>query len=46
MSELGRTNNVTRAEVSRRVKNIQRKMNLPPSMFMKSDYACSRLKRK
>ena len=46
MSELARANDVTRAEVSRRVKNIQRKMNLPPSIFMKSDYACARLKRK
>lgn len=46
MSELARANDVTRAEVSRRVKNIQRKMNLPPSMFMKSEHACAKLKRK
>ena len=46
MSELARANNVTRAEVSRRVKNIQKKMGLPPSVYMKSDHACERLKRK
>lgn len=46
MSELARANDVTRAEVSRRVKNIQRKMGLPPSIYMKSEHACQRLKRK
>jgi hypothetical protein len=46
MTELAKKHGVTRAEISRRVKHIQRKMNLPPSMYMKSDHACARLKRK
>jgi hypothetical protein len=46
MTELAKRHGVTRAEISRRVKHIQRKMNLPPSMYMKSEHACQRLKRK
>lgn len=46
MTELAKRHGVTRAEISRRVKHIQRKMNLPPSIYMKSDHACAKLKRK
>lgn len=46
MTELAKKHGVTRAEISRRVKHIQKKMNLPPSMYMKSEHACNRLKRK
>lgn len=46
MTELAKRHGVTRAEISRRVKHIQKKMGLPPSVYMKSDHACERLKRK
>ena len=46
MTELARRHNLTRAAVSLRVKTIQRKMGLPPSVYMKSDHACQRLKKK
>lgn len=46
MTELAKRHGVTRAEISRRVKHIQKKMGLPPSVYMKSEHACNRLKRK
>ena len=43
MSELARKFNLTRAAVSARVKTIQKNLHLPPSVYMKSDYACNKL---
>lgn len=46
MTALAKENNLTRAAVSLRVKTIQRKLGLPPSVYMKSEHACARLKKK
>lgn len=46
MTALAREHDLTRAAVSLRVKTIQRKLGLPPSVYMKSEHACMRLKKK
>jgi hypothetical protein len=46
MTALAKEHSLTRAAISLRVKTIQRKLGLPPSVYMKSDYACARLKKK
>ena len=46
MTALAKEHDLTRAAVSLRVKTIQRKLGLPPSMYMKSEHACARLKKK
>ena len=46
MTALAKEHNLTRAAVSLRVKTIQKKMGLPPSVYMKSEHACERLKRR
>ena len=46
MTALAKEHGLTRAAVSLRVKTIQRKLGLPPSVYMKSEHACARLKRK
>ena len=46
MTALAKEHDLTRAAVSLRVKTIQRKLGLPPSVYMKSEYACARLKKK
>lgn len=43
MTELARQYKVNRATISYHVKRIQKKLNLPPSVYMKSEYACSKL---
>lgn len=43
MSELARKFKLTRAAVSARVKTVQKNLKLPPSVYMKSDYACKKL---
>jgi hypothetical protein len=43
MTKLAREHNLTRAAVSLRVKTIQKNLGLSPSMYMKSEYACSKL---
>jgi hypothetical protein len=43
MTAVAEQHNLTRAAVSARVKTIQRRLNLPPSIYMKSDYACGKL---
>jgi len=43
MTKLAREHNLTRAAVSLRVKTIQKNLGLAPSMYMKSEYACSKL---
>lgn len=46
MTALAKEHDLTRAAVSLRVKTIQRKLGLPPSVYMKSEHACARLKKK
>jgi hypothetical protein len=43
MTALAKDNKLTRAAVSARVKTIQRNLNLPPSIYMKSESACQKL---
>jgi hypothetical protein len=43
MTKLAREHNLTRAAVSLRVKTIQKNLGLSPSIYMKSEYACSKL---
>ena len=43
MTAVAEQHNLTRAAVSARVKTIQRRVNPPPSIYMKSDYACGKL---
>lgn len=45
MTSLAEENGITRAAVSLRVKTIQRKLGLPPSVYMKSEHACKKLSR-
>lgn len=46
MTALAEQHSLTRAAISARVKTIQRNLRLPPSIYMKSDAACAKLKRK
>jgi hypothetical protein len=43
MTAVAETHNLTRAAVSARVKTIQRRLKLPPSLYMKSEHACKKL---
>ena len=43
MTAVADKHKLTRAAVSARVKTIQRRLNLPPSIYMKSEYACGKL---
>lgn len=43
MTQLAAEHRLTRAAVSLRVKTIQRKLGLPPSVYMKSEHACKKL---
>jgi len=43
MTALANQHRLTRAAISARVKTIQRNLNLPPSLYMKSDAACKKL---
>lgn len=43
MTALAKTNNLTRAAVSLRVKTIQKNLGLSPSFYMKSEHACLKL---
>lgn len=43
MTALANEHKLTRAAVSARVKTIQRNLNLPPSIYMKSESACEKL---
>jgi hypothetical protein len=43
MTALAKDHKLTRAAVSARVKTIQRNLNLPPSIYMKSESACQKL---
>ena len=43
MTEVGKQHKLTRAAVSSRVKTVQRRLGLPPSIYMKSDFACAKL---
>ena len=43
MTQLASEHCLTRAAVSLRVKTIQRKLGLPPSVYMKSEHACKKL---
>ena len=46
MTSLAEKHRLTRAAISARVKTIQKNLGLPPSIYMKSEHACARLKRK
>lgn len=43
MTALANQHRLTRAAISARVKTIQRNLNLPPSLYMKSEAACKKL---
>lgn len=43
MTALANQYRLTRAAISARVKTIQRNLQLPPSLYMKSDSACAKL---
>jgi hypothetical protein len=43
MTAIAEKHDLTRAAISSRVKTIQRKLGLPPSIYMKSDSACAKL---
>ena len=43
MTALADQHRLTRAAISARVKTIQRNLQLPPSLYMKSDEACKKL---
>ena len=43
MTAIAEKHGLTRAAISSRVKTVQKKLGLPPSVYMKSDSACAKL---